>query len=119
MLGDFVILAHHGGGADHFDLMLDTGEVLRTWQVEVCPFELGAGQTTVGRELPDHRRAYLNYEGEISRGRGHVHRIAAGRYELMRDTSERLIVSLVAEATGTFQLDRENSADTWRLARLA
>ena len=119
MLGDFVILAHRGCGADHVDLMLDTGDVLRTWQVEVAPFELAAGQVAAAKLLPDHRRVYLDYEGPISRGRGHVHRVMAGQYELAEETPERLTFSLVAEAAGTFQLDRKSSADAWRLTRLA
>jgi hypothetical protein len=36
--------------------------------------------------LPDHRLHYLDFEGEISGGRGKVTRIARGSFELIRAT---------------------------------
>jgi hypothetical protein len=38
--------------------------------------------------LPDHRSAYLTYEGPISAGRGSVTRLAQGTCEIIRDDDE-------------------------------
>lgn len=76
----FVILKHSVNGAAHFDLMLEVEgqEKLRTWQLARWP--LNVGESCLARQLDDHRRAYLEYEGEISGGRGVVQRVASGEW---------------------------------------
>lgn len=53
-------------------------ELLRTLQLQRWP--LAAGQSCACTELAPHRRGYLDYEGEITGGRGHVRRVAQGRW---------------------------------------
>ena len=54
----------------HWDLMLDTGETLRTWRLEpALPGVIRA------EPLGNHRRAYLDYEGPVSGNRGSVQRL--------------------------------------------
>ena len=74
----FVILAHTVNGATHYDLMLEVAgqEKLRTYQLSRWP--LAVGESCECRQLDDHRRAYLDYEGEVSGGRGIVERISRG-----------------------------------------
>ncbi len=48
--------------------------------------------------LPDHRREYLDYEGPVSGDRGHVRRVAAGSFELLRDTPTEWVVRLHGDA---------------------
>ena len=76
----FVILHHQGIDDPHFDIMLETapGSPLATWRAPLWPITVPA--TLV--QLSDHRREYLEYEGEISGGRGHVTRIATGTYAI-------------------------------------
>ncbi len=62
----FVLLEHVWNGV-HWDFMLEHGEVLRTWAIDS---PIVAGQDLPARALPDHRRIYLEYEGEISGNRG-------------------------------------------------
>jgi len=47
-----------------------------------------------GERLADHRAAYLEYEGEVSGGRGRVRRVASGRCRLVRDEPNLLEVEL-------------------------
>ena len=88
----FVILEHSVNGAVHFDLMLEVAgqELLRTFQLARWPLAVGEGCACA--RLADHRRAYLDYEGEISGGRGSVRRVAAGywsgEHELVCDDGE-------------------------------
>ncbi len=73
----FVLLEHRWNGV-HWDLMLENGETLRTWAIDA---PVVAGRELPARGLPDHRSIYLDYEGEISGGRGNVRRIDEGTYE--------------------------------------
>ena len=77
----FVILQHHHLGV-HWDFMLDTGTVLRTWRLEKL---LQINCDIAATALPDHRRIYLDYEGEVSGGRGHVVRWDTGEFEWLAD----------------------------------
>jgi hypothetical protein len=64
----FVVQEHTTGEGDvHYDLMIEDGQVLVTFQLEAPP---APGVT--GRRSFDHRARYLDYEGEISAGRGRV-----------------------------------------------
>ncbi len=61
----FVVLEHVWNGV-HWDFMLECGEVLRTWAIDA---PIVAGQRPVpARALADHRRIYLDYEGESRAG---------------------------------------------------
>jgi hypothetical protein len=47
------------------------------------------------RQVPDHRRVYLTYEGPLSQDRGHVQRIAAGLATILSQTPISLEVELL------------------------
>jgi len=76
----YVILRHDGVAEPHFDLMLETypGSMLSTWRLPSWPLEMRAEVT----RLRDHRRLYLDYEGEIGGHRGFVHKLADGACEI-------------------------------------
>lgn len=84
----YVILRHElppaSGRASHWDVMLEdraeSGEiVLKTWAVERSPDD---GATQPATLLPDHRAAYLTYEGPVSGGRGEVSRWDEGNFDI-------------------------------------
>src|SRR5690348_13471389 len=72
----YVILWHDGVREPHFDLMFETfpGSALSTWRSPGWPIE----SATAATRLKDHRREYLEYEGDLSERRGRVTRVAAG-----------------------------------------
>jgi hypothetical protein len=80
----FVILRHETppgyARATHWDLMLECAGVLRTWALPEPP---SPDCELVAEELPDHRLAYLDYEGDVSGNRGRVTRWDAGTYEVL------------------------------------
>ena len=84
MTTPYVILKHSTQAGVHFDLLLDlTGAgPLQTWQSETDPRLPGA----TFRRLPDHRRIYWTYEGEITGDRGQVERIAKGLCQVRSST---------------------------------
>jgi hypothetical protein len=77
----FVILHHTGISSPHYDLMIEShpGGPLLTWQCDQNPLTV---HLTIARRIDDHRPDYLTYEGEVSRGRGTVARVASGRCTL-------------------------------------
>jgi hypothetical protein len=89
----FVLLEHTWNGV-HWDLMLENGDVLRTWALDSSPV---AGQEIPARALGDHRPIYLEYEGEISRNRGTVRRLDAGTFHILDWSAEHVRV----EVSGT------------------
>jgi DNA polymerase Ligase (LigD) len=86
----FVILEHDHPFL-HWDLMLEAGESLRAWRLHGEPV---VGETVVTEPLPDHRLAYLDYEGPVSGNRGTVQRWDAGEYRLVEDAAARVMVEL-------------------------
>lgn len=87
----FVILDHHPPDDSnisdartlerHFDLMFEVGvdSTLKTYALKSLPTV--CSKAVVFESLADHRRAYLNYEGEIKHNRGRVIRFAFGEWE--------------------------------------
>lgn len=59
--------------------MLETDSALMTWSIP--PQCLGESFACSATRLPDHRKEYLDYEGEVSDNRGMVSRVDAGVYE--------------------------------------
>lgn len=83
------VLLRHDHPVVHWDFMLEFGDVLRTWRLDRVPVEAGE----IGAEpLPDHRLAYLDYEGPVSRDRGTVRRIDRGTYELVSEDGDAIEV---------------------------
>lgn len=113
----FVILRHEpsAGGQQrpHWDLMLQSGDVLRTWALAEAP---AAGRTIAAEALADHRTAYLDYEGPISGDRGAVTRWDAGTCQWERDASREIVVRLDGCAiSGTVTLTRtDGTSPMWQ-----
>lgn len=115
----YVILAHSGQGPEHCDLMLERGGALATWQLPCPPALLELGLAHPVRKLPDHRVAYLSYEGPVSGGRGSVRRAGGGTYETLSAAAGRWVVRMAGRGgTLVLELRREGSEDRWTVTRL-
>jgi hypothetical protein len=90
----FVILRHDAPQGVHFDLMLEVGDALRTWALAEVP---EPGGETTAEALPDHRIAYLDYEGPVSGDRGTVVRYDRGTYTVDREGDREWVVQLAGE----------------------
>ena len=112
----FVILRHEmppgGVRGTHFDLMLEVGGVLRTWLI---PELLVPGQLIQAEALPDHRLAYLDYEGPVSDNRGSVSRVDEGEYEVLAESAGLWHVRLAGRTLrGSLELRQvEDSPGLW------
>jgi hypothetical protein len=90
----FVILRHDSPRGVHFDLMLEVGDVLKTWALPQPP---ETGVEMACEALGDHRPAYLDYEGPLSGDRGSVIRWDRGEYTLQHHTEAEWVVHLAGE----------------------
>jgi len=72
--------------------MLEADGILRTWAVDEEP---AIGHTLTALALPDHRQAYLDYEGPVSGELGEVRRWDEGTYRLVDEfASEAFVVEI-------------------------
>jgi DNA polymerase Ligase (LigD) len=89
----FVLLEHRWNGV-HWDLMFEVGDHLRTWALDA---PISSGVDLPARALGDHRLVYLDYEGEVSGGRGTVGRVDRGEYDVLEWTDDRVCARLLGE----------------------
>jgi hypothetical protein len=110
----FAILRHQRPDGMHWDLLLEAGQALRTWALPALPTE---GIELTCQALPDHRLAYLDYEGEISGGRGSVVRWDHGTYRVQRQEAEGLAIEIAgAKLAGhVFLRKLPGQTDQWAL----
>jgi hypothetical protein len=118
----------------HWDFMLETGDVLRTWALEHLPrdWQMAHLRTVAGytncpanattndvaaAQLGDHRRDYLELEGPLSGGRGTIVRVAVGTYESGEGTVADLRLRLCGEViSGSIRLlQQSNDGRPWIL----
>jgi hypothetical protein len=130
----FVVQRHFRSAEDwHYDVMLECGEALVTFSSGVAPDDV-AHLPCLVRQIPSHRLAYLEHEGEISGGRGWCRIHDGGTMEWLEpncpletparpgatacDFVDEIAVRLHgAKAQGVYRLVREtrSGTDYWRL----
>jgi hypothetical protein len=97
----------------HWDLLVeDPGrERLPTWRLARDP--LGATGEIPAERIQDHRRLYLDYEGEVSGDRGVVRRLDRGPATIECLEADHVIVALNGERLrGRFEIIRPPSGPT-------
>lgn len=111
----FVILRHTLPSGDrqgtHFDLMLEDEGKLLTWALPDLPLP---GCEFIAMQLPDHRLAYLDYEGPISSNRGEVQRVEEGEFLWMERSEEVQSVELKGIASSVRIELRHIRGAEWR-----
>ncbi len=112
----FVVLYHQMPDSatrpSHWDLMIQDGGVLATWQLLEWP---PAGTILVKR-LDDHRLTYLDFEGEVDKDRGRVTRIEFGDMEPLEQNDEVQHVNLVGQAFAATLYLEHDRGQFWRLS---
>lgn len=107
----YVVLHHAEISEPHFDLMFETlpGSMLATWRSETWPIE----QPTRLTRLRDHRRLYLDYEGQLTDQRGAVYRIAEGFCQVEIEQNATWTIALLSGAAPQRLIFRQVSAEQW------
>ena len=104
----FVILHHRLDDGEHWDLMLEHGDVLLTWQLLREPVD-ASSLPIPARRIADHRKAYLDYEGPVSGDRGTVQRIDRGTVEFKTTVDDQFVFKLDGtKLRGSFVLGRKH-----------
>ncbi len=107
----YVILTHDTSGGRHWDFMLEVGDTLATWSLEEPP---DSNRPICAEALPDHRTAYLEYEGPISGDRGSVTQWDRGTYQLRRHDEQRLAAILSGgKRSGSVTLEQAEDPGRW------
>jgi len=109
----YVILRHEGSATYqpgvHWDLMLEMAGALRTWALAELPT---AARPIAAQPLPDHRLAYLDYEGPITGDRGSVAHWDEGEFDVLSESPDELAISLAGDQLrGRATLSRGGAAD--------
>ncbi|MHC4478682.1 MAG: DNA polymerase ligase N-terminal domain-containing protein [Planctomycetota bacterium] len=111
-LGKFVIQEHRRGEGRHWDLMLEAGQVLETYRLDMPPAELLTAKATAVR-IFDHPPKFLTYEGSVNQGEGSVRIAESGTYQMLTDRPDLRKLRLNGNVLkGTFTL-KLIDADTW------
>lgn len=119
----------------HWDFMLESGDVLRTWALAQLPDDwrvaharthaafpncpaLADNTEVAAQQLSDHRRDYLEFEGELTNNRGRVIRVAQGSYEMAAESASKWQVLLSGTTIdGPLQLERNGAGEIhWTLS---
>ncbi|MFI4847645.1 MAG: DNA polymerase ligase N-terminal domain-containing protein [Gimesia chilikensis] len=115
----YVILRHDHPEL-HWDLMLEEGDVLKTWRLpqppEIDPASDETSLDLTAEALPDHRMVYLEYEGPVSGDRGEVSRWDRGTFTLLERSEDQLVALLTGEElAGRITLKKQDSENRWTL----
>lgn len=111
----FVILIHDHPFV-HWDLLMESGEIARTWRLLESPARWLSDPSIKfpAESIAAHRLMYLNYEGSISRERGRVIRWDHGMAEWLSDGKHSVRLRLNGEQLiGELALDRESMSPLW------
>jgi hypothetical protein len=107
----FVVLFHivpiASDRQEHWDLMLESpsfengnpsedSRVLKTWALDSEP---RPGEKMKALQLPDHRAAFLTFEGPLTNGRGEVKRQFGGELEWITNEPDFKLVELLRSGT--------------------
>jgi hypothetical protein len=109
----FAILEHDWNGV-HWDFLVEDGPSLRSWAIDSPIVE---GVDLPARSLPTHRAIYLEYEGEVSGGRGTVRRWDWGTCEVVEWSEERVKLTVRGgQLVGSVEVWRveEEGRPCWR-----
>ena len=112
---NYAVLCHDSPRGLHWDLLLEVGDALWTWALPEPP---RAGVEMTCEPLPDHRLAYLNYQGPVAGNRGTVTRWDRGTYRVRRQSATELVVELNGEKlNGRAALEQSpDEPDQWRFS---
>jgi len=78
------VIHYHSTETDHYDFMFEKEDTLLTWRLGLDDYKkMLNGKTASALRIQDHDRKYLNYQGPVSCGRGHVKLIDSGKYKVI------------------------------------
>jgi bifunctional non-homologous end joining protein LigD len=106
------VIQEHSENSVHWDLMLQIGSVLQTYRLDKAPEEI-IHSSANATQIFDHPFRFLTYEGPVHRGKGNVHVIESGTYEIVSQSHDLVELKLNGkDLNGTFTLIHIND-ENW------
>jgi len=99
----------------HWDLMLEAGEFLETFRLELPPDRL-PNQRCVAVRIFNHPRKFLTYEGSVNNGVGSVQIAEAGIYRLVSKSETHWELELHGKILKSVFTLNHIEADKWELS---
>ena len=101
----------------HWDLLVEQAGVLRSWRLLESPVRwlLAASPIVLSAEsIAEHRLAYLDYEGPVSRERGSVQRWDGGNVDWLEDSAGKIRLKLAGTRLhGELTLTQPDGTQLW------
>lgn len=114
MSSRFVIHKHTQEGQTHWDLMVEQGDVLKTWRLDNPPEKLSS-QKTKATPIFDHDKKFLTYQGPVNNGKGIVEIADEGNCIIESETDKEIKIKLEGKILkGKFSL-AFNQNHEWNL----
>lgn len=113
----YALLEHTTSAGVHWDLLVEQPghEGLVTWRLHANPLGL---DSVPAERIADHRRIYLDYEGEISGGRGTVRRLDYGKAAIVALSGDTAVLEFHgAHLRGEFSFIRDADGLHFHCAR--
>ena len=109
----YAVLHHTGVSSPHFDVLVEVtpGGDLAAWRSPAWPIE----RPTPVERIRDHRRLYLDFEGDLGGSRGHVDRVAGGTCHVTVGPDGVWTVHLLSGAVVTLTLRPADGGSGWTL----
>lgn len=105
----FVIHKHTRGNDIHWDLMIEWGEVLKTWRLDNPPEKLNS-EKTKATPIQDHDKKFLTYQGPVNNGTGTAEIVDEGYCEIILNNTNTLKIYFDGEVLkGNIAFDQEKS----------
>jgi hypothetical protein len=109
----FVVHEHTRNSETHWDLMLESGNALKTWRIDAPPGCIGK-EPTPAEKIFDHDVKFLTYQGPVNNGLGSVCIIDEGTFEILDETQKKIRLHLRGKILyGTFALEHI-AQEQWR-----
>ncbi len=110
----FVIHKHTQEGRIHWDLMIEWGDILKTWRLDAPPEKLSS-QKTKATPIFDHDKKFLTYQGTVNNGKGTVEIVDEGTCIVELNTENEIKINFEGKILkGNFKVAR-NQNNEWNL----
>jgi hypothetical protein len=105
MSSRFVIHKHTQEGQTHWDLMIEQGDILKTWRLENPPEKL-ATEKTKATPIFDHDKKFLTYQGPVNNGKGNVEIVDEGKCAIESTNENEIKINFAGKILkGNINLD--------------
>lgn len=111
----FVILEHTKNRQVHWDFMIEKGETLETWRLDLPPDKL-PGCNCNAVKIFDHPLKFLSYEGPVNQGAAMVKSVESGTYVLLEESHNSRQLELKGKILKGQCTLTQIEADRWEIS---